>query len=95
MKPGENGAFHDVIPSDTEAPSEELMAEEEMNLLDLALDETLDEREQFAVEKKYGLDGSDPWTLEEIGNRLKMTKQGARAMILRSLKKLRGKVLGE
>ena len=50
---------------------------------------TLKEREQEVVKMRYGLDDSDRFTLEEIGNLYGVTKECIRQTELRALKKMK------
>ena len=54
---------------------------------------TLKEREQEVVEMRYGLDDTERYTLEEIGNIYGVTKECIRPTELRALKKM--KMTGE
>ena len=54
---------------------------------------TLKEREQEVVKMRYGLDNSEKYTLEEIGNIYGVTKECIRQTELRALKKM--KITGE
>ncbi len=50
---------------------------------------TLKEREQQVVKMRYGLDDSERYTLEEIGNLYGVTKECIRQTELRALKKMK------
>ena len=50
---------------------------------------TLKEREQEVVRMRYGLDNSEKYTLEEIGNLYGVTKECIRQTELRALKKMK------
>ena len=55
----------------------------------------LDERERAIIVNRYGLDvGSDPLTLEEVGNRFGVTKERIRQIETRALQKMR-KILAD
>ena len=54
-----------------------------------ALLDTLEEREAEVLRFHFGLDGGEPATLEEIGNRLKLTKERVRQIKEKALSKLR------
>ena len=56
---------------------------------------TLKEREQQVVKMRYGLDGDDKKTLEEIGSIYGVTKECIRQTELRALKKMKFSVLGQ
>ena len=50
---------------------------------------TLKDREQEVVKMRYGLDNSERYTLEEIGNIYGVTKECIRQTELRALKKMK------
>ncbi|MEL6349522.1 MAG: sigma-70 family RNA polymerase sigma factor [Myxococcota bacterium] len=52
-------------------------------------DGTLDQREKFILTRHYGLDGSDPETMTDIGRTLSLSRERIRQLELRALKKLR------
>lgn len=56
---------------------------------------TLKEREQQVLKMRYGLEGDEKKTLEEIGNIYGVTKECIRQTELRALKKMRFSVLGQ
>ena len=49
---------------------------------------SLPERERKVLELRYGLDESEPKTLEEIGRRLGLTRERVRQIELDSLRRL-------
>ncbi len=70
-------------------PDEEVMEEEEIESA-LGLLETLSEREATVIKLHFGVGGmaSHPMTLEEIGKRLGVSREGARKIQRRALNKL-------
>ena len=75
---------------DYDAPDPELCATTELARLELlaTLDE-LHERERGVLELRYGLNGDDPATLEEIGERYGVTRERIRQIEKNVLAKLR------
>ena len=51
--------------------------------------ERLDDRERTILNLRYGLDGTEPLTLKEIGRRLGITREWVRKIEIRALRKLR------
>ena len=51
---------------------------------------TLPDRERRVIELRYGLDGSQPCTLEEVGRAFGVTRERIRQIENNTLKKLRG-----
>ena len=50
---------------------------------------TLPPRERLVIELRFGLTGDDPYTLEEIGKVFDTTRECARQILVKALKKLR------
>lgn len=49
----------------------------------------LDPRVQRVLERRFGLDGDKPWTLEEVGHELGITRERVRQLETRGLRELR------
>ena len=85
----DNGSLADLIVDDSaERPVDEV------GLLMLHSDiagllEMLSEREALVLRMRFGLDGSRPHTLEEIGDRLGVTRERARQIEAKALARLR------
>ncbi len=78
------------LVQDDEAPDPELCATTELARLELlATLEELHERERGVLELRYGLNGDDPATLEEIGERYGVTRERIRQIEKNVLAKLR------
>jgi RNA polymerase primary sigma factor len=83
----EDAVFGDFVAGDDPLPEEEV----EVSLRSQALAEalsTLSERERQVLALRYGLDGSEPETLEEIGCRLGLTRERVRQIELETLRRL-------
>jgi len=80
--------FSDLV-EDANADRPEDVVAESMKLVDLyaALD-ALQDRVRDVVDLRYGLDGSKPATLEEVGNRLGVTRERVRQVEGRALREL-------
>jgi RNA polymerase primary sigma factor len=65
-----------VLDTDNEAKLKELL-------------EDIDEREANILKLRYGLDGEDPLTLKEIGQRIGLTRERVRQLEHQALKKLK------
>lgn len=76
----------------SEDSEERQKANEEKKIVSI-LTENLSNREKDILIKYYGLDGSDPMTLEEIGGEYSVTKERTRQILEKTLKKLRGEAL--
>jgi RNA polymerase primary sigma factor len=55
---------------------------------------TLEPREQWVIEKRFGLFDGQIHTLKEIAEQLKMSREGVRHVQLRALRKLRDGLAG-
>ena len=70
-----------------EQPDEVITRSSSQKQLEMVL-EGLDEREHAIVRSYFGLDGSEPMTLEQIGNRMGLTRERIRQLKERALRKL-------
>ena len=75
------------MAGDGPLPEESVELELRSQALRLALRQ-LPDREQQVLRYRYGLEGTDPCTLEEIGRRLGLTRERVRQIELDSLKRL-------
>lgn len=49
----------------------------------------LSERERFIIHMRFGFDGEEPYSFQEIAERIGITKQGVRKILVRALEKLK------
>ncbi len=73
-------------------PDEEVCSHDELRHLS-ELMEAIDDRAAKILKLRYGLDGEDPMTLKEIGERIGLTRERVRQIEHESLAKLRGAML--
>ena len=78
----------DILADDTTLISENVEYQSLKNDINNVIS-TLKEREQEVVKMRYGLDDSERFTLEEIGNLYGVTKECIRQTELRALKKMK------
>ncbi len=71
------------------APDSAMEADDERRQLWNRLDR-LDPRERTIVSLRFGLDGDEPMTLKEVGQRLGVTREWVRKIEVRAVKKLEG-----
>ncbi len=74
----------DTIASPVEETNRELLREQLRSTLS-----SLDEREQEVLMLRFGLDGQEPRTLEEVGNVFGVTRERVRQIEAKALRKLR------
>ena len=74
------------------APDDSLMRKDDMGQV-LELVHELGEREATVLRMRYGLDGEEPCTLKEIGDRLGLTRERVRQIEKESLQRL-GEMVG-
>jgi RNA polymerase primary sigma factor len=89
LSPGEDNRLLDFLP-DTEGqtPDEQTFEKAMADSIDDAL-RSLKEREAKILRLYFGLDGSEPLTLEEIGERLGITRERVRQIKEKALSRLR------
>ena len=78
----------DILADDTTLITENVEYQSLKNDINNVIS-TLKEREQEVVKMRYGLDDSERFTLEEIGNLYGVTKECIRQTELRALKKMK------
>jgi RNA polymerase primary sigma factor len=83
----EDAVFGDFVAGDDPLPEEEVEVSLRSQALTAALG-ALHERERQVLVLRYGLDDSEPKTLEEIGRRLGLTRERVRQIELESLRRL-------
>jgi RNA polymerase primary sigma factor len=84
---GEDAAFGDLLASDEPGPEDEVHISLRAEALRHALHE-LPDRERQVVELRYGIAGSDPTPLREIGRMLGITPERVRQIESRALGRL-------
>lgn len=81
--------LEDVVPDElNEGPDEAVQRNALRDALDSSLT-ALPEREETVLRLYFGLDGQDPCTLDEIGSRLRISRERARQLKDRALARLR------
>ncbi len=83
----DDATLGDFVAGDGPLPEESVELELRSQALRLALRQ-LPDREREVLRLRYGLDGSEPCTLEDIGRRLGLTRERVRQIELDSLKRL-------
>ena len=85
---GENNLLATLADTNQEAPDAEVLRDSAREQLE-SLFSSLDERELRIIRLYFGLDGSEPLTLEQIGGILGITRERVRQLKERALGKLR------
>jgi len=85
----EDAVLGDFVAADEMLPEERVELELRSQALQTAL-ASLPDRELEVVTMRYGLGGTEPKTLEEIGRRLGLTRERVRQIELDSLRRLAG-----
>jgi RNA polymerase primary sigma factor len=83
----DDAAFGDLLPSEGPSPEDEVHVSLRTEALRSALGE-LPERERKVVELRYGIAGSEPTPLREIGRQLGITPERVRQIESRALGRL-------
>ncbi|REK10998.1 MAG: RNA polymerase subunit sigma-70 [Actinobacteria bacterium] len=85
----DNATLGDFIPDEEAATPFELIASK-LNIEDLRqILERLDERERTIIEMRYGLNGTVPATLDEVGRHFDVTRERIRQIEAKALAKMR------
>jgi RNA polymerase primary sigma factor len=77
-----------VIDQEAADPADTALGSMDRDAL-LALVRSLDPRERWVIEKRFGLSDGNVYTLKEIAEQLQMSREGVRHVQLRALRKLR------
>jgi len=86
---GEDNKLLDVMPNENDPmPDHELMRESLRKEIEEALN-TLDQREREVVKLYFGIGYEHPLTLEEIGEKFKLTRERVRQIKEKAIRKLR------
>ena len=85
----EDAVLGDFVAGDEPLPEETVELQLRSQALRAALG-GLPQREHDVIVMRYGLDGGEPQTLEEIGRRLGLTRERVRQIELESLRRLAG-----
>lgn len=88
---GEDTELANFIPSYSEPLEDEVIKKMIGETLRDTLDNVLSDKERFVIIKRFGLDGDKNHTLEEIGDKLGLTRERIRQIEQKSLRKLREK----
>jgi RNA polymerase primary sigma factor len=83
----DDAVLGDFVAGDDLLPEEKVELELRSQALQAAL-ESLPDREREVVTLRYGLGGTEPKTLEEIGRRLGLTRERVRQIEIDSLRRL-------
>lgn len=95
MTIGDDIYLEDIIAQEQENSMEDEIFREMGRKRVRELVDQLESREKEILKQRYGLDGSDIYTLEEIGKRLNITRERVRQIEKRTLQKLRSKYTKE
>lgn len=89
-QPGEDGlCMGDRMHSESSLPDENAFQKEALMMLKESFDKVLDEREQYILINHYGLDGTDPRTMADIGKSINLSRERVRQIEVGALMRLR------
>ena len=86
---GEESSLSDLLADETAEGTEETFMKSALQEHVRILLDSLPERERYVVERRYGLDGNECATLEEIGAGINVTRERVRQIQASALRKLR------
>jgi len=89
---GESFSLADMLSDDrTPSPDEGVLAADDVSLIYQMLS-TIDDREATILRLRFGLDGEEPLTLKEIGERVGLTRERVRQIEAEALRKLNARM---
>ena len=86
---GEDGCFEDIIADEKASMPDEILDDKESIRRLVSLLDELEPYERKVIRLRYGLDGSDPMTLDEISKLINRTRERVRQIQKLALNKLR------
>jgi len=90
---GEAFTLADMLHDDrTPAPEQQVLDADEFEVIKDLLD-SIDDREATILRLRFGLDGEEPLTLNEIGRRVGLTRERVRQIESQALRKLNGRMM--
>lgn len=101
QRPQQDGMGEDDRPALSEMlsddrllpPDEQVVQNDELSIITQLLD-AIDDREAKILRLRYGLDGSEPLTLKEIGKHIGLTRERVRQIEIEALRKLNKRLNG-
>jgi RNA polymerase sigma factor (sigma-70 family) len=91
--PSDDASLSDLLTDVSETGVEEQFAEDSFRRSIRDLLAALSERERHVVERRYGLDGNPPATLQQVGQEIGVTRERTRQILGAALRKLRSQSL--
>jgi len=86
---GEDRSLLDAIPDDNNLDPSQVLQEEDLNEnLELWLNQ-LNDKQRVVVERRFGLNGQERATLEQVGNEIGVTRERVRQIQIDALRRLR------
>lgn len=85
----EDTSLMDVIPDFNSTSLENIVNNKDLKESIADVIKYLSPREQYVLNRRFGLDGSVPKTLDEVGNELSVTRERIRQVEAKALRKLR------
>jgi RNA polymerase sigma factor (sigma-70 family) len=86
---GNEGTISDMVKDETDSDEFDTVLQTLKNACVLEAVSALPERERTALVLRYGLDGGDPRTLEEVGKLMSITRERVRQLERRALQSLK------
>lgn len=80
--------------SHTPAPDEQILESDDVRTIHKLLD-AIDTREATILRLRYGIDGSEPLTLKEIGAQIGLTRERVRQIEIEALRKLNARMTSD
>ena len=84
-----NSTMAEFIPDRNPSTEEKAVARRFSEQIEQTLSDTVTPREKLILEMRFGLNGNDPMTLEQVGQHMNLTRERIRQIQARALKKLK------
>lgn len=84
-----NATLIDMLPDKSDGPEASMEQGALRAALISVMEDVLNDKERMVLILRTGMNGSDPWTLEQVGNKLHVTRERVRQIEAKALRKLK------
>ena len=84
-----NATLIDMLPDKSDGPEASMEQGALRAALISVMEDVLNDKERMVLILRTGMNGGDPWTLEQVGNKLHVTRERVRQIEAKALRKLK------